>query len=113
MDFNKLISLQILSSCMSELTFHCCNVERVQAAVRKRASPLLTSAAQPLRARPGPQSHGSRRIINYAIHTPFPRPPHQGIVGQAMRRLPHLSARDPRVMQPMSRRLEEFLFCFE
>lgn len=38
---------------MSEIPFHCCNLEPVQAAVRKRglrlpAEPLLTSAAQPL-----------------------------------------------------------------
>lgn len=88
---------------MSELTFHCCHVEPVQAAVRKRGlrlrvKPPLTSAAQPLQVLRFPaflsRAHVSPWIINHTIHTTF-LAPEQGIVAQTLQRLPHLSARDP------------------
>lgn len=55
-----------------------------------------------------------QRIINDTIHSSF-LGPEQGIVGQTMRRLPHLSARDPGEASDAPRAAFRgfFLFCFE
>lgn len=81
---------------MSELTFHCCNLEPAQAAVRKRGlrlpvkpppppdlwNPAAGSAVIPSLARTAflSRPHVSHRIINCTIRTPL-LTPEQGIVG--------------------------------